>query len=97
MPTQGEAVSSDANWSDREFEELLRRASELARNQENSGPSVLRLRAAFTSNGEVRPSFAHRNIAASPERRLGRFVLWLVVMLACIAAAGYTIARTLYK
>jgi hypothetical protein len=81
---------STPNWSDRDFEELLRRASELGRNQKDSRSSVSRLRAAFSQT---------RRETAQPGKVWGlvRLALWSVVVLGGIASVGFILARMLLK
>jgi hypothetical protein len=67
-----------SNWSDRDFEELLRRASEL---EKDSRLSVSKLRAAFNAS-QMKRETAQPGKILSPVR----VVLWSIVVLLGIAA-----------
>jgi len=79
------------NWSDRDFEELLRRASELRWNQEDSRSSLSKLRAAFNA------SQAGSEPAQPAEvRSVVRLAIWSAVVLGAFAVA-FILARMLLK
>jgi hypothetical protein len=86
---------STTNWSDRDFEQLLRRASELGRNQGDS--SLSELRAAFKDHAQL--SLAEAEITASQTRRetLVRFALWSVIVLGGLAGVAFILARMLLE
>jgi hypothetical protein len=74
------------NWSDRDFEELLRRASELERNKKDHRSSVSELRAAFNASQMKRET-------AQPAKILSfvRVALWSIVVLLGIAAVWFLV------
>jgi hypothetical protein len=82
---------STSNWSDHDFEELLRRASELERNQQDSRSSLFKLRAAFNASRAG-------SEAAQPARvwDVLRLALWSVVILGAFAAV-FVLVRMLLK
>ena len=77
------------NWSDRDFEELLRRASELGRNQKDS---VSRLRAAFNASQTMRETAQSAKVWGR-----ARIALWSIVILGGIAGFGFILARMLLR
>jgi hypothetical protein len=93
----GRDVTSTINWSDRDFEQLLRRASELRRNQQDSSSSLAALRLAFKNH--VQLALAETEITASQTRRktLIRRALWAVIVLGGIAGVVFIFARTLFE
>jgi hypothetical protein len=88
---------STTNWSDRDFEQLLRRASELGRNQGDSSLSLSELRAAFKDHAQL--SLAEAEITASQTRRetLVRLALWSVIVLGGLAGVAFILARMLLE
>ncbi len=89
---------SSTNWSDRDFEQLLRLSSELGRNQKTSRSSIFELRAAFAKD-KAQLSLTHADIAASRTRRetLVRVAFWWVIVLGGIAGVGFILARMLFE
>jgi hypothetical protein len=88
---------STTNWSDRDFEQLLRRASELGRNQEDSSSSLAELRAAFKDHVQLPPPEAEITAAQTRRETLVRRALWSVVVLGGIAGVGFILARMLLE
>jgi hypothetical protein len=90
---------SSTNWSDRDFEQLLRLSSELGRNQKTSRSSIFELRAAFNAKDNVRLSLTQADITASRTRRetFVRVALWLVILLGGVAGVGFILARMLLE
>ena len=74
---------SITNWYDRDFEELLRRASELGRNHKDSRSSVSRLRAVFNASQIRRETPQTAKVWC-----LVRVALWSVLVLLGIAGIG---------
>jgi len=81
-----------ADWSDRDFDELLRRAAEAVRSQEKSVSSVSGLRAALSESNASRE-------AAQPEEVWGlvRLALWSVAVLGGMAGIGFILVHMLLK
>lgn len=74
------------NWSDRDFDDLLRRASELGRNRKDSQSSIFTLRAALNAC-QTKHETTQRPEVWGPVR----LAVWSVLVLAGIAGVGFLV------